>query len=90
MKDQEEMEHNQRKIKHKGRGEKTRKKERKKEGGGGKRAINTRDCHIQLSEQILDSLIPKPPPLGIKRPPLVVACISKHKSSQVKRSSGLL
>ncbi len=31
MKDQEEMEHDQWKIKHKGRGEKTRKKERKKQ-----------------------------------------------------------
>jgi hypothetical protein len=31
MKDQEELEHNQRKIKHKERGEKTRKKERKKQ-----------------------------------------------------------
>jgi hypothetical protein len=88
MKDQEEMEHNQRKIKDKGRGEKTRKKERKKEEE--EKEQSTLDCHIQLSEQILGSLIPKPPPLGIKRPTLVVACISKHKSSQVKRSSDLL
>jgi hypothetical protein len=65
-------------------------RERKKETGGGKRAIKTRDCHIQFSEQILGSLIPKPLHLESRGPPLVVACISKHKSSQVKRSSGLL
>jgi hypothetical protein len=65
------------------------KKERKKERNRRRKKSNQ---HLRLSHttfrtnfRLLDS---KAPPLGIKRPPLAIACISKHKSSQVKRSSG--
>jgi hypothetical protein len=46
MKDQEEMEHNQRKIKHKGRGEKTRKKETNKQTNRRRKKSNR---HSRLS-----------------------------------------